>query len=455
MSRIDPIFSLAQRHPRENSTTSQSWLRVYEESSGGGTPANNPFQSTLMWRITDTKNWLELARSYITFPVRLTNTLALAAPPAPNVVAGDNAALINGFEKVFRRTVLRADGTPIHTHPNYAREYKNIMNVLDQNVDFDRCFGTLMGYVAEVNSLHTAAPTTTVYDLTGQSNQYRSSLTDNGRVALFAVPLHRLFPILNYMDTVVSKTQWEIELELYPQNEICTRTTIADGLKMEWAGAPVLHVDRREPSLEVAASLMEQLNNKFSINGYEYLDYITHKRQYPGASDNIDFHVQTNVSRPTRVYIAFQHVSRLNNQDENKTIYDKCGVNRLSLMMDGTPAPTIPYELNWGSEPTKDVKGDRMRAYMDILASRGLNVANTSSPLVHGSLSKYDWENAYTIYCIDLNNQADSAFSGSSELTCHVERSNDAADFNIFVTVEHIKLLNLTLSQTEASWSVA
>ena len=451
---IDPIYDLSQRYAQDNSTESRNFLKIFDESTGGSNMNNNPLQQTLLFRINDLYNLLALGRSFLHFQVKLASDAVGTVLPA-----GEQQAMINGFHKSFRRCNLRFNGQPIDSEHNYLRESINIMEILGRDKNFDEANGSRYGYIPETSDYSVGFTNSGTNDpASNASYAARSSFFDNGTVNNFSVPLHKFFPFLRYFDRVLKGISVEIELELAPPSEIlCTRTgaaTTAPVLNWHGPGA-TLHVERRVPSLSVRKDLEEALNKGFELNGFEYTAHSTYKQNFDGNSPGGDFHVSTHVSKPLRVYVAFQNADRLTNTQLNSTLYDNCAIDRLSVMVNGSINPLEPYEPKWSNNTSVDSRSGRMRAYNDLLASQGLDVSPMSDKLNHGTISYQDWALKYPIYVIDLTNVQDTEYTGASEIVVSFERGANAIPFNCFVCVEHMKTANIKLNNTDPQIVVA
>lgn len=449
---VDPVYNLSERFSTDTSTESKSWLRVYEDSNGGGQMTNEPLQRTLLFRVTDTDHWLCMSRSYIMFRVKMSLPLVGGNP----VPVTQPQAFINGFHKAFRRCNLRANGQTVDVNHNYLRDALNIKELLSSNIDFDLANGSRYGYISEASRFGVDSGNTGVHDVaTNPSFNARQGGAAGAAEIVFSVPLHKFFPFLAHYDKVLTGISWEVELELAPDAEyICTAVGQggAEAPRLAWSGSgAVLFVDRRMPALDVRTNLAEMLQAGFQLNGYEYLAHSVHRKSYSGANaSSEDYHVTAGVSKPVRIYVMFQNTARLTDRELNVLDYDKCNISRLSVSVNGSPNPLEAYTLDWQNGTTEDRRGDRMRAYNDLLATRGMDVSPMSDKLTQGTINYFDWSSRNLIYAIDLNSVNDTEFSGASEINIHFERTTNAEDFNCIVVIEHVKVANIAMSSTDS-----
>jgi hypothetical protein len=473
---VDPLYNLSERFALDSSEESRSWLRVYEETSGGSKMNNNPVQRTLLFRVDDLQSWIALGRSYINFRCKIDN-------------AGYNATtrgkcFINGFHKAVRRATLRFNGQTINQYHQYAREHMNIEDILSFNEDFQRSDGSNMGYIPEMSQPlnaqiqsgeHKLAPVVEdgILEVANPSFALRQydqmrSANGGGREMNFSVPLHKYFAFLKTWDHTIRGVQVEVELELSDDAEIlCHDPTDVGGQQnnplppsFKWVGAgATLFVDRRVPALSVRNSLNQMLANGFQLNGYEFVDHVTYRKAFDAVSGGEDFHVSTSVSKVLRIYVMCQLQERLTSSEYNNTVYDRCFVKRLSVSVNGSPSPLEAYQLEWNDDLYTDRRGDRKRAYNDLLKSQGLDVSPMSDKLNSGTLTYNDWRDHYPIYVIDLNNMVDTEFVGSSEVTVNFERTapavgggalDPAGAFHMYVCIEHLRYANISLSNTDS-----
>lgn len=452
MSVTDSIFDLSATYSEDQSIESMNFLKVFEEN---GLVNNN--RRLLKFRIDDLTSFLLLSRSYVVLQLELQSGTAI--PYGANTVG---PAFINGLDKAFKRGSMSFNGQVVDNYHNYMREHINVMDKLEVDRDYDASVSLARGYVPEIDTPIGGATDSGINlkELSAVDNKslaYRSASLTGGAVKqnVFAVPLHRLFRFCKFYDKVLRSVQIEVELELASDEEFLCHATAGYGKdpteipKWDWHNqGAFLMVPRIVPSISVRSSLNSMLSSGFK-NNLQYTDFHTYR--VLAGTERQDVRISTTISRPVKIYIGFQKQTKSGAMNENTLLYDRANIDKISVLVNGSQNPVNEYEVNMGAVGKVDTRGDRHRAYYDLIHSRGLSVSSMSDKLNFGTMGFNEWERN-PIYVFNLNNVTDTQFQGSSEIAVTYERAAAGANASyMYVIVEYVKLAQISLSNTDSS----
>jgi len=426
----------------------------------------------LRFRIDDLNSYILLSRSYLQLRMKIKDVPGDNTATAP--VSSNERAFKNGLHTIFRRANLKINGQNVNDYSDY-HYWKQDLEKLFMSKEARRTIGSSMGYYDNGDADHVHSTVGYGEDnVAGEKTfAFRSLLANpidgsiaHGKEVIANIPLHYLFSFLKAYDRVMRGMSIEIELELVNDPNIIESVLAANALTgWDWAGQGAnLLVKRVVPSLRVRSSLNDAISKGFALNGFSYEDVAIYRNDMGAGSQ--DWRISSSVSRPTRVFVAFQRKNRLDLYESPSDKFDVAGVQSTQLFINGQPIPDLRYEVNFpelnthfdtGGVPATEQsadKRDRTRAYMNFIALSGLDESNLTSDLLSSSVSLHNWQRETPIYSFDVANNlpADTAFTGATELLLKYNSlGSTPANYNVICWVYHEKLADIKFTSTESS----
>ena len=485
METINPIYNLGRVAVKDESTEKMCFYEVPELQTNGSSMPQT--QRTLRFRIDDLNSYLVPSRSYIQLSYRLNNNDNVTPLDATQIATLKN----NGFG-IFRRAVFRMNNQAINSYSDYnyhkadlevlfkSNEWKHSMGSLcgvrDTLSDNDGWFNPTDALIASNEGL--VYTTQQFRKLNPYFNKsHRTGVASHGisRENTLNIPLHALFPFLSAYDRVVRGVQMEIELELADETIIIEQSTGVNA-KFSWSGrGAILFVKKVVPSLAVRNELNNAITRGFSLKGFSFEDVEVYRNSIANnASGSLDWRISTTISRPTKVFIAFQDAEVLTDKRKSVSYFTGCGVQEIQLFVNGQPIPDLRYEVNLSDDYdtpaentdatfasgnyinllTMPVQRDMSRAYNNLLSLTGQDMSSVSSDLNQRVMSYDDWRGKYLVYPFDVSNNLpqDTAFTGASEILVRFRLNTTYGQArHIIAWVYHEKLADINLTSTESS----
>lgn len=481
METINPIYNLGRVAVKDESTERTSYYEVREQQQNVLKGSN---QKTLRFRIDDLNSYILLSRSYLQLSLKITKANGADLDPLDTGGHDQKTAFKNGLNSIFERAVLKINGQSVNDFSQWHWHKQNLENVF-QTREWKKSMGELMHYYDTTETMEVGDVGNTLVlnniaaDGTGQGYlgtqrdelnpatnlAYRRRVASArvSNVLTGVIPLHNLFPFLKAYDRVMRGMQIEIEFGVVDDALLIERPTGPQDYKWQWVGdGAKLFVKRVVPSLRVRSSLNDAISKGFSLNGFSFEDVMVYRYSQAGALNGTnDWRISTTVSRPTRVFVAFQNNDR-RDMDGLSEFYNTNDVESVQLFINGQPIPDLKYDVEFPASvagvnsnslvvDTAEHK-DRLRAYMNLLALSNMDASPLTDELQNPCISRNDWLNKYPIFAFDVANNlpADTAFTGASEILVRYKAgANEACD--VIAWVYHEKLADIKFTSTESS----
>jgi len=485
METINPIYNLGRVSVKDESTEKMSFYEIAEQQTNGSTmPAG---QKTLRFRVDDLNSYLVPSRAYI----QLTYQLLTAANG--NLDNTYSATLKNGANGIFRRAILRLNNQAINNYSDYVYHKADLENVF-KSKEWKRSMGSICGVRDTLSDNDRADSAEADYydnNARGHSTEQLRRLNPRLNKAfrdgvsqhilsshqVVNIPLHTLFPFLSAYDRVLRGVQMEVELELADDSIIIEQGVGTTDVKFAFVDrGAIMFMKKVIPSLAVRNELNNAITRGFSLKGFSFEDVEIYRQALANTAANTnDWRISTTVSRPTKVFIAFQDAECLTEREKSVSYFTGCGLEEIQLFVNGQPIPDLRYEVKLPDDydgPGNNVSSvlvatgqynallgltverDRTRAYNNLLSLVGQDNSSVSSDLMNPAFSYRSWINKYLIYAFDVSNNLpqDTAFTGASEILVRFRLNGTYGHArNAIAWVYHEKLADINLTSTESS----
>lgn len=278
---------------------------------------------------------------------------------------------------------------------------------------------------------------------------FRWNRTRSGRKAEIACPMSSVLGYCRDIQTVSTGIKWELNLDKTTNYDQILHgaqrvTTASGGVGADPNADPkfqtLIHkiswwIPQVTPSLTMKQDLLTQLNS--GVISKQYFENMTCKfsEDYPQGTVDVDFIVNLEGHKPSRIYFAAQRTAQYNTTNdilliadgtENYALMDQThangsafsylgnynpaqgaalvtgGITETSLRINSRNLPREKYTLNFS-----DTNTEFMRAYVDFIKSSGKWSDGDGA-----ALSPDEYRNLYPIFAFDLRDYSADVFSG-------------------------------------------
>jgi len=356
--------------------TSISKIEFYETKISNPDTETNP-----RFNIDFTDQWVLPCEAYI----QLTGKVVKSANGA-NYNAGTNIALVNnGLMHLFSQATYKIDNQSVEMINNPG-DATLVTSLVDYSNDYVDMMGEQLMIVKDVGANNTAAGNT------GHAKRKEHQQFD------VSIPLSHIFRFCKDIKKVFYGMPHSIEFvkQNRSSNALLKANGVDDG-KVQLSNMS-LWMPRVIPSPETMARLTKFISGKKTMMlPFRQLKFYSDVREQ--AMTDITWNISSfnPTDRPRHVFVAFQLTEKLNDQEQNNSVFDACQVTDIHLTVNGEQYPRVPYNINFAEKRIG-------RPFRDLMNYRGIDNNYDSGMLI----TKSDFLTRYPLYHFDLEHMPES-----------------------------------------------
>lgn len=207
-----------------------------------------------------------------------------------------------------------------------------------------------------------------------------------------------------------------------------------------------LWLRRLVPSLSTQARLASIFSqNPVTVRKFEAFEIFT-SEEFAASAQTGRFPVTATSSKPTRCYIAFQHVNK------------RIDLNRNPLQFDALPLAELELKIKGESYPSERYVFDNNSTGKDRVLQELYEIHAKVGAYDNGSLvNRENWVNGpHAVYCIDLSHLPESAFVAKNQMDLQIlwrltANANSAYVCHAVLVLEREVQLKLLDAKTEVT----
>jgi hypothetical protein len=370
-------------------------------------------------QIKDLDSYINFSRSYLQVSVRLVTAAGAA------IAAAKDCALVNNGLSLFETARILVDGQIIE-ETNFCPQATTMRFLAESSDDYYRTSGSAMGFYKDTGTGSNVPANNAGFTT-------RRAIADNGKNMTMYIPIKHLFGYA-CVDKITKGLRHTLSLTKSSRANMIHQNTGNAGAQLA-TGTDVYFSKIRlwtpvcRPSLSVISSIEGKLNQGFSQKMNWLANNSYRSGEFAAANTTINWRIANAAVNPKTVFVAFQLVSKDNDETESPVVFSHENVTEIELRVNSQAVPKERLQVDYAAATV-----DAARAYH--MFNQHANQFNDNQ---NGSLVNYtDYSSGlYAIYRFDLGHIDPAVFavSGSADLELRVRKTASAGNIRIFANV--------------------
>lgn len=233
-----------------------------------------------------------------------------------------------------------------------------------------------------------------------RKNKFVNAVGTYDKVATIYLPLRKLFGFFDYNRVVLKGATHKLSLYRNDIGRSLFRDATAVNGKIKfWGLSWWIPYCVPKPELDMALNekLLKGAEVALGFYDYKYYEYPTTLAS--GSTSQIQWTVQSDITKPVKVFLWFQNVDANSEQTINSMKFDKAFVQTARCIINSNVHyPKEEYQLDFTDAATTQ---NISRAYLEFLRAGGKAFSTGSGP----SISLEEYKELYPILVFDLSKQ--------------------------------------------------
>ncbi len=419
ISVSNPIWDIGQKPFYDNSIVSSNFIEYFDTNTGS-LNARTQFDLTL----TDLSTYVQLANSYL--EIRLTILQATGAQTGQIFAADVNIAIQNSVLSAFQRLELRLDSKVI-SHLDDPGHMQQVISMSKWSRAYEETNGAAMG--VRIDRSPFQADTAT-----NEGFKVRQALTDNGRQAVYFIPLSEIWSYISQNPIIIRGSRFSMHLfKENNLNRVFFRANGVEDARINWNKISLwMYTVVPEPKLSI--KLEKKLISSDKVLQL-WSDIQIQRSTNLAPTTSVEFQFTIASGLPQGIYITFRLLDDDTTQQSNSAAWKNVDVSELEVRFNSRVFPNEAIQTDFSTGDTHNTG----RAFKFYLQSRDTPLDTESGSLVDLA----QWEDNNRLFYIPLNQKDEPGNRNELFILTVKARINPqpASDFEIVI---------LTLNRTKA-----
>lgn len=236
-----------------------------------------------------------------------------------------------------------------------------------------------------------------------RKNKFVNTIGTYAKVATIYLPLRKLFGFFDYNRVILKGATHKLSLYRNDIGRALFRDAVVpvDGKIKFWGLNWWIPYCVPKPELDMALNekLLKSAEVALGFYDYKYYEYPTTINASTGAPAQIQWTVQSDITKPVRLFAWFQNDTANSSQLVNSMTFAKANIQTARVIINSNVHyPKEEYQLDFTDGATTQ---NVSRAYMEFLRAGGKAFTSHSGP----SVSLEEWRDLYPVLVFDLSKQ--------------------------------------------------